>query len=55
MNNVVPGLYGPVKLDIGGLVLGTIVGLGAFFILPKIFHVIAGPYGGYKRSEGWFP
>lgn len=52
MNNVVPGLYGPVKLDIGGLVLGTIVGLGAFFILPKLFHVISGPYGGYKRSEG---
>lgn len=53
MNNVVPGVYGPVKLDIGGLVLGTIVGLGAFFILPKLLHVVSSPYGGgYKRSEG---
>ncbi|KAK6639199.1 hypothetical protein RUM43_007469 [Polyplax serrata] len=49
--NVLPGLYGPVKLDIGGLVLGTIVGLGAFFFLPKLFHVAATPYSGYKRSE----
>ncbi|KAL0269255.1 UNVERIFIED_CONTAM: hypothetical protein PYX00_007059 [Menopon gallinae] len=47
---VVPGVYGPVKLDIGGLLLGTIVGLGAFFILPKLLHVAA-PYGPYKRSE----
>ncbi|CAH0773927.1 unnamed protein product [Bemisia tabaci] len=36
-----PGLYSPVRLDIGVLVLGAIVGLGAIIIIPKILALFA--------------
>ncbi|XP_021920348.1 uncharacterized protein LOC110830134 [Zootermopsis nevadensis] len=32
-------LNGQLKLDLGGVVLGAIIGFGAIFILPKILHV----------------
>lgn len=45
--------YSPVKLDIGGIVVGTLVGLGAVIIIPKLISVLHGGYatGGYGRSE----
>lgn len=43
------GNYGS-KIDLGGVVLGTIIGIGALLILPKIVGVISG-HGGYYRSE----
>lgn len=40
--------YAPMKIDIGGVVLGTLIGLGAILILPKIAHIFS---GGYRRSN----
>ena len=44
------GTYQPYKIDLGGVVLGTLVGIGALLILPKIFNAFSGGYGNY-RSE----
>jgi hypothetical protein len=49
------GVNGQLKLDLGGVVLGAIIGFGAIFILPKILHVFSaghdtdfgGGIGGY--------
>jgi hypothetical protein len=49
------GVNGQLKLDLGGVVLGAIIGFGAVFILPKILHVFSaghdtdysGVIGGY--------
>ncbi|GBP17931.1 hypothetical protein EVAR_7924_1 [Eumeta japonica] len=47
-----PGVYGPVKIDLGGVLLGSIIGFGAVIVLPKIIHALAYSYGGgYGRSE----
>ncbi|XP_075147367.1 DM4/DM12 domain-containing protein Desiccate [Haematobia irritans] len=43
--------YNPIKLDLGGVVLGTLVGIGAIIIIPKILNAFHGGYGGYGRSE----
>jgi hypothetical protein len=43
------GNYGG-KIDLGGVVLGTIIGIGALLLLPKVIGVISG-HGGYYRSE----
>lgn len=43
------GNYGA-KIDLGGVVLGTLIGIGALLILPKVVGVISG-HGGYYRSE----
>ncbi|XP_063831085.1 uncharacterized protein LOC135080367 isoform X2 [Ostrinia nubilalis] len=46
-----PGLYGPVKIDLGGVLIGSILGFGAVIILPKIIHALSYGYGGgYGRS-----
>ncbi|XP_026742931.1 uncharacterized protein LOC113504718 [Trichoplusia ni] len=46
-----PGLYGPVKIDLGGVLIGSILGFGAVIILPKIIHALSYSYGGgYGRS-----
>ncbi|KOB66655.1 Uncharacterized protein OBRU01_20927 [Operophtera brumata] len=46
-----PGLYGPVKIDLGGVLIGSILGFGAVVILPKIIHALSYSYGGgYGRS-----
>ncbi|CAH2243003.1 uncharacterized protein LOC120632365 [Pararge aegeria] len=45
-----PGLYGPLKIDLGGVLLGSILGFGAVIILPKIIHAFSYGYGGYGRS-----
>lgn len=44
------GNYGS-KIDLGGVVLGTIIGIGALLILPKIVGVISGHGNNYYRSE----
>ncbi|CAG9789455.1 unnamed protein product [Diatraea saccharalis] len=46
-----PGLYGPLKIDLGGVLIGSILGFGAVIILPKIIHALSYGYGGgYGRS-----
>ncbi|XP_063628110.1 uncharacterized protein LOC134799604 isoform X1 [Cydia splendana] len=46
-----PGLYGPVKIDLGGVLIGSILGFGAVLVLPKIMHLLSYGYGGgYGRS-----
>ncbi|CAD7090208.1 unnamed protein product [Hermetia illucens] len=42
--------YSPVKLDLGGVVLGTLLGIGAILIIPKLVTVFSGGYGQYARS-----
>lgn len=45
--------YGAPKIDLGGVVLGTLIGIGALLILPKIVSVFQGGYGGngHYRSK----
>jgi hypothetical protein len=48
------GSYGKPSIDLGGVVLGTLIGIGALLILPKIVNVFSGQQGGaggYYRSE----
>jgi hypothetical protein len=45
------GLNGQLKLDLGGVVLGAILGFGAVFILPKILHVFSAD-GGHESGYG---
>ncbi|XP_074042074.1 DM4/DM12 domain-containing protein Desiccate [Leptinotarsa decemlineata] len=40
----------PMKLDIGGIALGALIGLGAVLFLPKIAHLFGG-HGGYRSLE----
>nr|CAD7430506.1 unnamed protein product [Timema monikensis] len=50
---------GALKLDIGGVVLGALIGLGAVVLIPKILHLLSekpqhdsySGYSGYGRSE----
>ncbi|KAH1007856.1 hypothetical protein HUJ04_005038 [Dendroctonus ponderosae] len=42
--------YGSMKLDIGGVALGALIGLGAILIIPKIAQIFSGAHGGYGRS-----
>lgn len=46
------GVYSPLKIDLGGVVLGTLVGIGALLILPKLVSAFSGTHGtsGYYRS-----
>lgn len=45
--------YGKPSIDLGGVVLGTLIGIGALLILPKIVGVFSGHggAGGYYRSK----
>lgn len=47
------GTYAKPSIDLGGVVLGTLIGIGALLILPKIVNVFSGhgSAGGYYRSE----
>jgi hypothetical protein len=48
------GTYGKGPIDLGGVVLGTLIGIGAILILPKIVSVFSGQGGyggGYYRSK----
>lgn len=40
------GVYSPLKLDLGGLVIGAIIGVGALLIVPKLVGAFQGGYGG---------
>lgn len=40
------------KIDLGGVILGAIVGIGALLILPKFLGAFSGQSsGGYYRSK----
>lgn len=39
------------KLDIGGVALGALIGLGAILIIPKLAQIFSGAHGGYGRSK----
>lgn len=45
-------MYSPMKIDLGGVVLGALVGIGALLILPKFLGAFTGhSSGGYYRSK----
>lgn len=49
----VGGYYSPLKFNIGGIIVGTLVGVGALLLLPKLasaFHG-GGSSNGYYRSD----
>ncbi|XP_029174248.1 uncharacterized protein LOC114942925 [Nylanderia fulva] len=43
--------YAPAKIDLGGLLLGAIIGVGSILIIPKLLYILSGTYGAYARSE----
>ncbi|KAF7399690.1 hypothetical protein HZH68_008282 [Vespula germanica] len=43
--------YAPAKIDLGGLLLGAIIGVGSILIIPKLLYVLSGTYGNYARSK----
>ncbi|XP_050590078.1 uncharacterized protein LOC126921988 isoform X1 [Bombus affinis] len=43
--------YAPTKIDLGGLFLGAIIGIGSILIIPKLLYILSGTYGHYARSE----
>lgn len=48
--------YNTMKLDLNGVVLGALIGLGAIMILPKVAQIFGGGgHEGYGRSKLiWF-
>ncbi|XP_050316253.1 uncharacterized protein LOC126750643 [Anthonomus grandis grandis] len=42
--------YGTMKLDIGGVALGVLLGLSIILIVPKISQVLGAVHGGYGRN-----
>ncbi|XP_030763425.1 uncharacterized protein LOC115887988 isoform X1 [Sitophilus oryzae] len=42
--------YGTMKLDIGGVALGALIGLGAILLIPKISQLFSSAHGGYARG-----
>ncbi|XP_057339163.1 uncharacterized protein LOC130676726 [Microplitis mediator] len=47
--------YSGGKVDLGGLILGAVLGIGSILIIPKILYLLSGSYGQYARSdEGGF-
>lgn len=43
--------YSPMKIDLGGVVLGAIIGIGALLIIPKVVGTLNGGYGGYSGGN----
>lgn len=41
------------KIDLGGVVLGAIIGIGALLIIPKVVGTLNGGYGGYGGGSGY--
>ncbi|XP_017779639.1 PREDICTED: uncharacterized protein LOC108564947 [Nicrophorus vespilloides] len=41
----------PMKIDIGGIALGALIGLGAILIVPKLAHVFSSGGYGYRSLE----
>lgn len=48
------GVYSPLKLDLGGLVIGAIIGIGALLIVPKLVGAFQGGYGGSGNYRSIF-
>uniref|UniRef100_A0A1B0CDQ5 Uncharacterized protein n=2 Tax=Lutzomyia longipalpis TaxID=7200 RepID=A0A1B0CDQ5_LUTLO len=46
------GIYTPMKIDLGGVFLGALVGIGAILILPKLVNAFSGNYGNYRSVDG---
>ncbi|XP_059610942.1 uncharacterized protein LOC132257903 [Phlebotomus argentipes] len=46
------GVYTPMKIDLGGVFLGALVGIGAILILPKLVNAFSGNYGNYRSIDG---
>ncbi|KAK9884142.1 hypothetical protein WA026_005093 [Henosepilachna vigintioctopunctata] len=44
-------MISPMKLDIGGVALGALIGLGAILILPKLAQAFGGLHGGYRSID----
>ncbi|XP_008211697.3 uncharacterized protein LOC100115157 [Nasonia vitripennis] len=43
--------YAPAKIDLGGLLLGAVIGIGTILVIPKLLYVLSGSYGAYARSD----
>lgn len=43
--------YGTMKLDVGGIALGALIGLGAILIIPKIAQIFIGGHESYARGR----
>lgn len=43
-------MISPMKIDLGGVALGALLGLGAILIVPKLAHVLSGGLGGYRSK-----
>jgi len=43
--------YAPAKIDLGGLLLGAVIGVGSILIIPKLLYILSGTYGAYARSK----
>ncbi|XP_039282341.1 uncharacterized protein LOC111049161 [Nilaparvata lugens] len=46
------GVYAPTRIDLGGVLLGAIVGFGAVLILPKLLHLLTVPVGSSPHPYG---
>ncbi|KAJ8926011.1 hypothetical protein NQ315_009866 [Exocentrus adspersus] len=44
-------MISPMKIDLGGVALGALLGLGAILIVPKLAHVLSGGLAGYRSLE----
>lgn len=44
------GVYSPLKIDLGGVVIGALIGIGALLIVPKFLSAFNG--GGYGGGAG---
>ncbi|KAJ8965454.1 hypothetical protein NQ317_000433 [Molorchus minor] len=53
-NGGVGYVISPMKIDIGGVALGALIGLGAMLIVPKLMNILSSGHGGY-RSKGFEP
>lgn len=49
-SNGVGYMISPMKIDIGGVALGALIGLGAILVVPKLAHIFSGGYG-YRSKE----
>ncbi|EFA06329.1 uncharacterized protein Desi [Tribolium castaneum] len=49
-NSGVGYVFSPMKIDVGGIALGALIGLGAVLIVPKLAAVFAGGHG-YRSLE----
>jgi len=46
-----PASYGALRLDLGGVLLGAIIGLGASLFIPKLLHGAGSPHDHYRRGK----